>query len=567
MATLNTSASLSQALIQKLELELAIALAIASLFFIVVFLKPNWQKKVFDSEIKLLEPRPRKLLRKGLGVLWIISGLLQLQPGFIFSFASRVMSPQLSGQPFWLTNINLWFIGVWQAHPVSADISTMLVEIGLGVLLLLDLRGVLQKQVLKFSLIWALLVWIFFQSMGGLVGPQASLVTGSPGSFALYAICSYFLLLELSWDNERIKKTLARFVGSIWLLGALLQAIPGEGFWKVANLKGLFLTTANIPQPLFLQNLLSFIISVLSNFPFLFNLGLITIFLVLAAVFMRKNIATYWIVVSGLVLFFIWWIGQDFGVVGETRVDIGLAPVVVFVELVSKSKKLSIEKNKRHVLLKPKSLEKIIVILSFCSAISGLVVLGDVAVAGAMSPANAAIADSLPSLSGGIKAPNFHLINQNGKPKTLSSWRGKVIVLTFLDPLCYDTCPIIGNQFVQAYKSLGPNSKRIEFVAVAANPIAHNIGDLRAFDKEVGLSKIPNWQFLTGTTAQLKAVWHSYGIYVDAPTQGDVGHTQIIYFIDPKGKQIWVSGDTGSASLTTSYASLIVKYSKNTLIN
>lgn len=567
MTNLNTTTSLGQALMQKLELELAIALVIAALFVLVVFLKSNWQKKIFDQEAKLLEPSSRKYLRKGLGIFWILSGLLQLQPGFIFGFASRVMAPQLSGQPFWLDNINLWLMGAWQAHPVSADVSTMLIELGLGVLLLLDLKDVLQRQVLRFSFIWALLAWVFFQFMGGLAAPQASVVTGSPGSFVLYAICSYFLFSELSWDDQKLRKILARLVASIWLLAALLQVIPWEGFWNTSNLKGLFLTTANISQPLFLQNLLSFIISVLSNFPFLFNLGLISIFLLLAIVFMRKNIASYWTILSGLILFFLWWIGQDFGVIGQTRVDIGLAPIVFFITVLGQTPKLSSEENKNYIPLKTKLFGKIVSILSLCLVISGLVVFGDVTVAGAISPATVAIADSLPSLSGGIKAPNFNLVNQNGRPKTLSSWRGKVVVLTFLDPLCYDTCPIIGNQFVQAYKSLGSDSKKIEFVAIAANPISHSVANLRAFDKEVGLSKINNWQFLTGTTAQLEKVWHNYGVYVDAPSQGDVGHSQIIYFIDPKGRQIWVSGDTGSVSLTASYASLIVKYSKNTLIN
>lgn len=40
------------------------------------------------------------------------------------------------------------------------------------------------------------------------------------------------------------------------------------------------------------------------------------------------------------------------------------------------------------------------------------------------------------------EAPNFQLTDQNGSPVNLSDFRGNVVVLTFMDSKCQDTCPL-----------------------------------------------------------------------------------------------------------------------------
>lgn len=176
---------------------------------------------------------------------------------------------------------------------------------------------------------------------------------------------------------------------------------------------------------------------------------------------------------------------------------------------------------------------------------------------------DAAILDGGSVISAGKgTAPNFTLLNQNGKPVSLQSFRGKVVVLTFLDPVCYDTCPTITQQFAKADSMLGARAKDVEMVGVVANPLIHTVSAVQSFNQEHGLNQMTNWNYLTSPDlTSLQQVWHKYHIFVNVPGQGRmVMHTQGVYFISPDGKEMYFDGDSGNAHLTDSYAALITHY-------
>ena len=54
-----------------------------------------------------------------------------------------------------------------------------------------------------------------------------------------------------------------------------------------------------------------------------------------------------------------------------------------------------------------------------------------------------------------LPAPGFQLTDQNGQPVSLASLRGKVVLMTFLDPVCTTDCPIIGAEMKEAGVLLG----------------------------------------------------------------------------------------------------------------
>ena len=95
---------------------------------------------------------------------------------------------------------------------------------------------------------------------------------------------------------------------------------------------------------------------------------------------------------------------------------------------------------------------------------------------------------------------------------SLASLRGKVVLLTFLDPVCTSTCPLIAQEFRAADQLLGASGHRVELVAIVANPVYHQVTDIQAFDRQENLTQVPNWLYLTGTLPQLQQVWKSYGV-------------------------------------------------------
>jgi len=138
-------------------------------------------------------------------------------------------------------------------------------------------------------------------------------------------------------------------------------------------------------------------------------------------------------------------------------------------------------------------------------------------------------------------APNFTLVDQQGKTLSLRSFRGRTVVLEFMDPHCTDICPIVSQEFVDAYHDLGKSASRVVFVAVNVNQYFTSVADMKSFSDEHRLNTIPSWHFFTGPPSALKTVWHNYDIAVEAPNpKADIIHTSIVYFIGPNGRKQYV---------------------------
>jgi cytochrome oxidase Cu insertion factor (SCO1/SenC/PrrC family) len=135
-------------------------------------------------------------------------------------------------------------------------------------------------------------------------------------------------------------------------------------------------------------------------------------------------------------------------------------------------------------------------------------------------------------------APNFTLVDQNGKTISLKSFRGRSVVLEFMDPHCVDICPIVSQEFVDAYHDLGTKASGVAFVAVNVNQYFRSVANMAKFSAEHQLNTIPSWHFFTGPVPTLKAIWHAYGIEVNAPNpKADIVHTSIVLFIGPDGRE------------------------------
>ena len=135
---------------------------------------------------------------------------------------------------------------------------------------------------------------------------------------------------------------------------------------------------------------------------------------------------------------------------------------------------------------------------------------------------------------GGRPAPDFTLQDQFGRTVSLSDWRGKVVVLAFVDDHCTTICPLTTQSMELALRLLGPAAARVELLGVDANPQFASVADVRAYSMQHDL--VRNWDFLTGSPNALKAVWSKYGIAVQI-TKGQIDHTPALYVIDRQGRE------------------------------
>jgi len=171
---------------------------------------------------------------------------------------------------------------------------------------------------------------------------------------------------------------------------------------------------------------------------------------------------------------------------------------------------------------------------------------------------------------GGI-APDFQLTDQNGSLVNLSDFRGKVVVLTFMDSKCTDTCPLTAADFREAYRQLNQDeAKQVVFLGVNVNIEASAVADILETTHAWRLDEIPGWHFLTGSRDSLEPVWKDYGVAAEHnPDERSMMHTPGTFLIDPSGQKRWYistpfSGES-NIDLTLPLNELLLKHIREIL--
>lgn len=135
-------------------------------------------------------------------------------------------------------------------------------------------------------------------------------------------------------------------------------------------------------------------------------------------------------------------------------------------------------------------------------------------------------------LPGGL-APDFTLVDQFGQPLRLSQLRGREVALAFVDDKCTTTCPLTAQTLRDARTLLPPAQRSsVSLVAVNANPAHVAVSDVWQWSQQQHM--LDQWSFLTGSPAQLSAVYSAYAV-ADEVVQGDVVHDPAIVLIDARG--------------------------------
>jgi protein SCO1/2 len=134
-----------------------------------------------------------------------------------------------------------------------------------------------------------------------------------------------------------------------------------------------------------------------------------------------------------------------------------------------------------------------------------------------------------------VKAPDFTLIDQDGKRFLSTSLRGKIVVLDFIYTTCTDVCPPFTANFARLQRQLNPEHKSdVIFVSITTDPEIDSPKIFKAYAQRYG-ADLGNWAFLTGTETQLKEVWRGFGIRVIRKGRGLVQHDSVTTLIDRQG--------------------------------
>jgi cytochrome oxidase Cu insertion factor (SCO1/SenC/PrrC family) len=544
------------------------------------------------------EPAGRRLLRIGFGVIWILDGILQAQPKMAGGLASQVIAPTTAASPTWVQHVVNWGGTIWSYHPITAGAAAVWIQIGIGAWLVVARRGPWSRLAGLASVAWGLTVWVFGESFGGIFAPGLSWLTGAPGAVLIYVVAGALIALpDGTWRSPRLGRLLLGGIGIFFIGMAVLQAWPGRGYWQgtmggqPGTLAGMVQQMSSTPQPHFLSALLARFGSFAAGNGFAVNLVAVIVLVAMGVIFLtgKPRLVRYavWLgIVFGLAD---WVLVQDLGFLGGLGTDPN--SMIPWILLYSASY-LALTPTPQEapaaeaapaglhsfVRLRPQELggafagaraRSVATVAALAVVLIGAVPITAAAANRTADPILAqAIAGNSTNLD--VPAPGFQLTDQNGQPVSLASLRGKVVLMTFLDPVCSTDCPIIGQEFKQAGDLLGPLDAKVELVAIVANPTYRAVAFTRAFDRQEGLNSVPNWLYLTGSPSQLGQVWGKYGIMVEnLPAGSMAAHNDLAVVIDRSGhirEQVGADPGPGTASTKSSFSVLLSQYARQALV-
>ncbi len=458
---------------------------------------------------------------------------------------------------------------------------------------------------------WGLVVWVFGESFGGIFAPGLSWLTGAPGAVLIYAVAGALIALpEDAWRSPRLGRLLLGGIGVFFIAMAVLQAWPGRGYWQgtlhgqPGTLAGMVQQMSTTSQPHFLSSLVASFGSFAASNGFAVNLVVVIVLAALGGIFLtgQPRLVRYAVWFGVVFCLADWVLVEDLGFLGGLGTDPNsMIPLI----LLFSAGYLALTPAPQEA---PETSEAPApsdeVVMSGGVPVVGTGgrgtwtprVLGRrVATASARRsrrwrrwgsscsgrrrwprPSANRTADPILALAiaGGSTsldepAPAFALTDQNGATVTLASLRGKVVLMTFLDPVCTTDCPIIGQEFKQAGVMLGAKDSDVELVAIVANPTYRGVEFTQAFDREEGLNTVGNWLYLTGSLSQLGKVWGEYGITVqNLPAGAMSAHNDLAVVIDRSGNirdELPADPGPGTTSTKSSFSVLLSQYARQAL--
>jgi len=537
------------------------------------------------------EPAWRQLLRIGFGVIWILDGLLQAQPAMAAGLPSQVIEPTAASSPTWVQHVVNWAGTSWSYHPIQAGAAAVWIQLGIGVWLIVGSRGLWSRLGGLASVAWGLVVWVFGESFGGIFAPGLTWLFGAPGAALFYCAAGALIALpERTWHSPRLGRAILSVMGLFFVGMAVLQAWPGRGFWQgtlhghQGTLTSMVGSMASTPQPSVFAGWVSSFGSFTAAHGFAVNLFAVIALAAIGVALLSAGLPEVglrapapWLIRGTVIAMVVlcladWVLIEDFGFFGGLGTDpnsmIPMALVVLAGYLAlspvpapatepaaepaqpatasAEPATAATEPAARRPgwRTRPAGLARAFgaastrVVLAAWAVAIVLIGAAPMALAQANRNADPIIAQAIDGNAAPLNftAPAFTLTDQDGRQVSLASLRGKVVLLTFLDPVCTNDCPQIAQEFRGVDQVLGASARRVELVAIVANPLYHSIAYTRAFDTQERMTGLPNWLYLTGSLAQLERAWKNYAIAAQIlPAGGMIAHTDVAYVIDARG--------------------------------
>ena len=134
----------------------------------------------------------------------------------------------------------------------------------------------------------------------------------------------------------------------------------------------------------------------------------------------------------------------------------------------------------------------------------------------------------------GVPSPRFRLVDTEGVPRTLSDYRGRIVVILFGFLHCPEVCPAELLKVAQVMRQLGPLAARVQVLFITLDPERDTPALLKSYVS--GFDR--RFAALTGTTAQVDEAASSFSVqYAHVPLDNShtIDHSTATYLLDGEG--------------------------------
>jgi len=504
------------------------------------------------SRDRAVEPRSRTYLRWSFGTLWLFDGILQFQPSMPLGLANNVIAPAAGGAPSWLRSVMLHGVSLWNSHPVTLAVGVAWFQVGLGLVLLVA-NGRTSRVVGAVSALWAGLIWAVGNAAGGIFISGASILFGWPGASLFYVVAGAALALEDQRFLDLFSRITLRALAGLLAVAAILQSLPSAQFWHGGPNNALAAMTrymTAVAQPHWLATMVRQVGSVAATMGGGFNV-VVLLWLVVSVfglwfTFQRGWHWPVWTLVVGALFF--WVVAEDTALFGGVATDVNSLVPLAALAWCAMPREEAVVRTRR--LAREMTGAVTAVVATFASAMLIFATVSMGLATSASAENTLFLAQNGPASSANLPAKVFTLTDQHHHAYTLGEHRGRVTLLTFLDPHCWTDCPLLANQLASVRSQLAWNTK-LDIVAVAADPYHESLADVRLFMARHGLNNVRGLYFVTGPLAKVSAVWRDFGVSVSMKRTAKMSiHSDLMFIISREGRIHWIVPDDPIASVS-----------------
>jgi protein SCO1/2 len=140
------------------------------------------------------------------------------------------------------------------------------------------------------------------------------------------------------------------------------------------------------------------------------------------------------------------------------------------------------------------------------------------------------------------------LLDREGRPVSLSRFKGKPLLVSFIYTACFQVCPTTTRNLQKAVEgtvvTLGP--ERFNIISIGFNQPFDSPQAMKSFARQYGI-RLPNWEFLSPPSAIVAELTGNFGFSYVATVAG-FDHINQVTIVDSDGKIVrQVYGETFTA--------------------